>query len=80
MAQTPVYHMEPGDEARMIGILSDLFELLYGLDNPDGTRKKYGKTLQRAKTRWFALIYPIKRAGHTNPSISDILVHPEETS
>ena len=34
LAQTPGYHMEPGDEARMLGILSDLFELLYALDNP----------------------------------------------
>ena len=74
------YHNDPGDEARMIGILSDLFQLLYGLDNPDGTRDEYSKALQRAKTRWLALICPIESDGRKNPSISDILVHPEEKS
>ena len=67
------YHNSPGDETRMIGILSDLFELFYGLDNPDGTRDEYGKALQRAKQRWLALIYPVESNGHTKPSISDIL-------
>ena len=37
------YHNGPGDEAIMIGILSDLFELLYVLDNPNGTRDKYDR-------------------------------------
>ena len=67
------YHNSPGDETRMLGILSDLFELLYALDNPDGTRGEYGKALQRAKQNWLALMYPVESNGHTKPSISDIL-------
>ena len=73
LVQTPGYHMEHGDETRMLGILSDLFELLYALDNPDGTRGEYGKALQRAKQNWLALMYPVESNGHTKPSISDIL-------
>jgi hypothetical protein len=73
LAQTPGYHMEPGDEARMLGILSDLFELLYALDNPNGTPDTYALALQRAKQNWLALIYPVESNGHTKSSISDIL-------
>ena len=73
LAQTPGYHMEPGDDARMLGILSDLFELLYALDNPDGTPDKYAVALDRAQQNWLALMYPVESNGHTKPSISDIL-------
>ena len=72
MAQTPGYHMEPGDEARMLGILSDLFELLYALDNPDGTPETYAVALDRAQQNWLALMSPVESNGHTKPSISDI--------
>ena len=67
LAQTPGYHMEHGDETRMIGVLSDLFELLYGLDNPNGTPDTYALALQRAKQNWLALIYPVESNGHTKP-------------
>ena len=63
LAQTPGYHTEPGDKARMIGILSDLFELLYALDNPDGTPDKYAVALERAQQNWLASIKR-SRAGH----------------
>ena len=52
------YHNSPGDETRMLGILSDLFELLYALDNPDGTRGEYGKALQRAKQKLACIDVP----------------------
>ena len=58
------YHNSPGDETRMLGILSDLFELLYALDNPDGTRGEYGKALQRAKQNWLALMYRLRARAH----------------
>ena len=67
------YHNSPGDETRMMGVLSDLFELLYGLDNPNGTPDTYALALQRAKQNWLALTYPVESNGHTKPSISDIL-------
>ena len=73
LAQTPGYHMETGDEARMMGVLSDLFELLYGLDNPNGTPDTYALALVRAKHGWFALLYPVEGNGHTKPSILDIM-------
>ena len=58
------YHNSPGDETRMMGVLSDLFELLYGLDNPNGTPDTYALALERAQHRWLALIYPIKSNAH----------------
>jgi hypothetical protein len=73
LVQTPGYHMEHGDETRMLGILSDLFELLYALDNPDGTPETYAVALDRAQQNWLALMYPVESNGHTKPSISDIL-------
>jgi hypothetical protein len=73
LVQTPRYHMEHGDETRMLGILSDLFELLYALDNPDGTPDKYAVALDRAQQNWLALMYPVESNGHRKPSISDIL-------
>lgn len=62
LAQTPGYHMD-GDEARMMGVLSDLFELLYGLDNPNGTPDKYAVALDRAQQNWLALMYPVELMG-----------------
>ena len=73
LAQTPGYYMESGDEARMLGILSDLFELLYVLDNPNSTPDKYAVALERAQQNWLALVYPVEKNGHTKPFISDIL-------
>jgi len=75
LVHLPGYHHEVGDEARIIGILSDLFELLFALDNPRATRVQYGRALQQAKRKWLALICPVQL---TKPSISDILLHSEE--